>query len=89
MDRTRAAVRDIEEQLTGRGFRCAVVEEKLLEDSGLFNIYATRRAPMTAVKDAEDGLNRKVEEFCTALDTFAESTAAPLILAIAPRRPQR
>lgn len=84
-DRTRAAVQSIEEQLTGRGFRCAVVEEKLLEDSGLFNIYATRRAAPSAASQGEEGLPRKVEEFCQALDSFAASASAPLILAMTPR----
>jgi FkbH-like protein/FkbM family methyltransferase len=84
-DRTRAAVQSIEEQLTRRGYRCAVAEEKLLEHSGLFNIYATRRAPAAAADNATDGLQRKVAEFCTALDTFATSAPAPMILAIAPR----
>ena len=85
-DRTGAAVQSIEEQLTRRGFRCAVVEEELLERSGLFNVYATRCAPVAAeVHDSADGLLRKVREFCSALDTFVASTPAPLILAIAPR----
>jgi FkbH-like protein/FkbM family methyltransferase len=84
-DRTRAAVETIEAQLTGRGFRCAVVEEKLLEDSGLFNIYATRRPPVGAAQEASAGLNSKVEEFSTALDAFVTSNPAPLVLAIAPR----
>ena len=86
-DRTRAAVQSIEEQLTRRGFRCAVVEEKLLEQSGLFNVYATRRAPAAVVQNTADGLQRKVGEFCTALDTFAASSRTPLILAVAPRSP--
>ena len=87
-DRSRAAVQSIEEQLTRRGYRCAVVEEKLLEQSGLFNIYAIRRAPVAAgANDAKDGLQRKVGEFCTALDTFAIAAPNPLILAIAPRSP--
>ena len=70
-----------------RGYRCAVVEEKLLAGSGLFNIYATRarvgpcRGP---VADAE--FSRKVEEFCAALDSFAAATSTPSILAVAPRR---
>jgi FkbH-like protein/FkbM family methyltransferase len=86
-DRTRAAVESIGEQLTRRGFRCAVVEEKLLEQSGLFNVYATRRALRVVAADAPDGLERKVGEFCTALDTFAATSTAPLILAVAPRLP--
>ncbi len=84
-DRTHAAVQAVEEQLTRRGFRCAIVEEKLLEDSGLFNIYATRRAAPAAAGEAEQGLQRKVDEFCHALDSFATATSAPLLLAITPR----
>jgi len=87
-DRTRSAVQSIGEQLTHRGFHCTVVEEKLLEHSGLFNIYATRRVSTTpAAHDTANGLQRKVSEFCTALDTFAASTHTPLVLAIAPRSP--
>ena len=81
-DRTRAAVQFIEEQLKQRGFHCSVVEERLLEHSGLFNIYATRHA---AQKTKADGVRRKAEDFRAALDTFVSSSPAPLILAISPR----
>ncbi len=80
-DRTRTAVDVITEQLTERGFHCSVVEEKLLEHSGLFNIYATRR---TATKTPASGLAQKVEDFCDTLDTFIADSPAPLVLAIAP-----
>ncbi|MEP6809873.1 MAG: FkbM family methyltransferase, partial [Chthoniobacterales bacterium] len=87
-DPSRSAVKSIEELLIRRGFRCAVVEEKLLEQSGLFNVYATRRSADAArTSDANDGLQRKVGEFCAALDTFAAAAPNPLILAIAPRLP--
>jgi len=87
-DRTRATVNTIEEMLTRRGYRCAVVEEKLLEGSGLFNVYATRRAPApSAPIDAEKEFSRKVGEFCAALEAFAAATSTPLILAVTPRPP--
>jgi len=41
-DRTREAVKRIENLLIEKGYRCAVEHEKLLERSGLFNLYATR-----------------------------------------------
>jgi len=41
-DRTGEAVKRIEKLLSERGYRCAVEHEKLLEHSGLFNLYATR-----------------------------------------------
>ncbi len=86
-DRTRAAVQAVEEQLARRGFHCAVVEEKLLEHSGLFNVYATRRAP-AASKHEADGLQRKVAEFSAALDTFAAAAGNPFVLAVTPRAPR-
>ncbi|MEP6670962.1 MAG: FkbM family methyltransferase [Chthoniobacter sp.] len=85
-DRSRASLDAFEEMLRQRGFRCAVVEEKLLTDSGLFNIYATRQAPAPKTFSSADAeLSRKTEEFCAALDAFAAASAAPLVLAIAPR----
>lgn len=86
-DRTRAAVTAIVDQLNSRGFRCGVVEETLLEDSGLFNIYATRQSATKQNADAAGGLQRKAEEFCTALDSFAPASSTPLILAVAPALP--
>jgi FkbH-like protein/FkbM family methyltransferase len=41
-DPTREAVKRIEDLLIEKGYRCAVEHEKLLERSGLFNLYATR-----------------------------------------------
>jgi hypothetical protein len=41
-DRTRETVQRIERLLVAKGYRWAVDEERLLEDSGLFNLYATR-----------------------------------------------
>ncbi len=85
-DRSRAAVHSIEQQLMQRGFRCAVVEEKLLERSGLFNIYATRKSSDTAGRDhAAEDLRRKTGEFCAALDSFAAAASSPLVLAVTPR----
>jgi FkbH-like protein/FkbM family methyltransferase len=41
-DRTRETVKRIEDLLVGKGYRCAVEQEALLEHAGLFNLYATR-----------------------------------------------
>jgi hypothetical protein len=43
-DRTREAVRRVEDLLIEKGYRCAVEQETLLEHAGLFNVYATREA---------------------------------------------
>jgi len=52
--RSREAVKQIEDLLIEKGFRCTVEQETLLEHSGLFNFYATR-------SKAEDGMREIVE----------------------------
>ena len=46
-DRTHEAVKQIATRLGEKGYRCVVEHEELLEDSGLFNLYATRGTPNT------------------------------------------
>ena len=93
-DRTRKVVREIEETLTQKGYRCSVEEEELLKSSGLYNIYASRRgdSPVdvsTAAHAPEErvALQRNIGEFCTALTSLKEHSTVPLVLAICPRTP--
>jgi FkbM family methyltransferase len=41
-DRTGEVIRQIQDLLNTKGYRCAVEQETLLQQSGLFNLYATR-----------------------------------------------
>jgi len=41
-DPSRESVKRVEDLLNGRGYRCTVEQELLLERAGLFNLYATR-----------------------------------------------
>jgi FkbH-like protein/FkbM family methyltransferase len=104
-DGTGKAVKRIEELLGKKGFRCVVEREKLLEHSGLFNLYATRqerirpgsstsnvskaREPAAAEMDAlrAGGLKRNIEDFSTALRSFAKHATAPLVFCVCPRSP--
>ena len=108
-DRTGEAVKRIEALLSKKGYRCAVEHEKLLEHSGLFNLYASRgdagAKPLSpSDEEREKGrgvclngtsqpsqrvasLNRNVEDFCTALRSFMNQAAAPLIVCVSPRTP--
>jgi FkbH-like protein/FkbM family methyltransferase len=52
-DRTGEAVQRIEELLCAKGFHCAVEHEKLLERSGLFNLYAVRNATIPSPFNGE------------------------------------
>jgi FkbH-like protein/FkbM family methyltransferase len=93
-DRTQKVVREIEEILTQKGYRCAVEEETLLKGSGLYNIYASRRAPLSVdSKEAEPtpsngvALQRNIIEFCDALTSFMQHSTIPLVLVVCPRTP--
>ena len=90
-DRTGEAVGRIEQLLAGKGYRCAVEEESLLEDSGLFNLYATRStAPVGATgpkRQAGGRLDRTIGDLGAALRQFMKRAAAPLVLCCAPRTP--
>lgn len=87
-DRTGEAVRKTEALLTGRGFRCAIVEETLLERSGLYNLYAIREGSVAPSVDAESdalaSVRRNVDDFTGVLRAFADRSTTPLILCVAP-----
>ena len=90
-DRTRETVARIERLLIAKGYRCAVDEEQLLEDSGLFNLYATRDAApadsATSSSHRVAGLERNVRDLSAALRQFMQQESAPLVLCVAPRAP--
>ncbi len=94
-DRTKEAVDLIERLLVEKGYRCAVEQEKLLENSGLFNIYATRleevKTPArvtSLVRNVERGLEKNLDDFCAALNSFMPHSAAPMLLCVCPRSPE-
>lgn len=94
-DHTRAAVDLIEGLLSAKGFQCAIEQEKLLENSGLFNIYATRlekvNGPATSTQPAhkvDSRLERAIDEFCTAMNSFMAQSTASMLLCVCPRSPQ-
>ena len=102
-DPTHDTVRRISELLIGKGYRCAVEQEKLLEHSGLFNLFATRDATGERTpSDAErvqtaaapeqtprlsGGLQRNVRDFCAALESFTSQTSTPVVLCFGPASP--
>jgi FkbH-like protein/FkbM family methyltransferase len=91
-DPTRKAVEQVESLLTAKGYRCAVEQERLLERSGLFNIYATRGEAVAGsgtshAHQSADGLRRNVRDFCAALSAFMKQATAPLVLCACPGSP--
>ncbi|HWO32198.1 MAG TPA: FkbM family methyltransferase, partial [Candidatus Acidoferrum sp.] len=102
-DPTGEAVRGINELLIGKGYRCAIEQERLLEHSGLFNLFAARPKTgdrlhadserfQTAAAPAQmprlpGSLQRNVRDFCAALQSFTRQTSAPLVLCFCPASP--
>jgi FkbH-like protein/FkbM family methyltransferase len=98
-DRTREAVKRVEDLLIEKGYRCAVEQETLLEHAGLFNLYATRGEAdreigvatvdggMSHARQGAGSLQRSVRDLCAALRSFMSQAAAPLVLCVCPRTP--
>jgi FkbH-like protein/FkbM family methyltransferase len=101
-DHTGETLRRIEDLLIEKGYRCAVEEETLLKQSGLFNLYATRRQTeirsdlgqvegatngMGQTRQTPPGLERNVRDLSVALRSFMNQVTAPLILCFCPRPP--
>lgn len=82
-DRTGERVKRIKQLLKEKGFHCAIEEEKLLEHSGLFNLYASRDATR---HDVRSDLTRNVQDFSTALRSFMDQSKVPLILCVTPSK---
>jgi len=102
-DPTRESVCWINDLLSRKGYRCAIEQEKLLEHSGLFNLFATRdetgdrmgldsehfqtAAPPAPTPLAPGSLQRNVRDFCAALQSFTSQTPTPLVLCFCPASP--
>lgn len=84
-DRTQEAVKRVERLLTAKGYRCAVELERPLEESGLFNLYATRGGSESV--QATPALERNVRDLCSALREVMPTTATPLVVCVSPRTP--
>jgi FkbH-like protein/FkbM family methyltransferase len=86
-DPTGEALQRVERLLVAKGYACALEQERLLERSGLFNLYATRGRAAAAAAAPAPGLQRNVEDFCAALRVYAGAVAAPLVVCVCPRSP--
>ena len=80
--------------LRTNGFEAEVEEEELLQGSGLFNIYATRRGRDTTDFQKQEPeppdaveLQKKVEELIHAVGTAAQTGVTPHLVCICPASP--
>ena len=87
-DRTGEGVKQIEQLLIGKGYTCAIEQERLLENSGLSNIYATRLEEADVSAETPSRLDRSLkrnnDEFCAALSFFTANCPRPVLLCFCP-----
>lgn len=90
-DRSEAAIRQIETLLSDKGFSCAVEQERLLEEGGLFNLFATRSHGNEVVQIAADGpakrLTRNLEDFCAGVRGVSSQSGGSLVVLLCPPTP--
>ncbi|MDY7022483.1 MAG: FkbM family methyltransferase, partial [Cyanobacteriota bacterium] len=86
-------IAEVKTLLQLKGFELTIDEEDLLQSSGLYNIYATRRGKpksalpeQTTIKASE--LERNVQDFCTALKAATQRASTPYIVGICPASPE-
>ena len=91
-DKTGNILKEVQTILDEKGFSISIEEEKLLRQSGLYNIYAVRKG--TAVETISQNLQLKknsLEENCfnfySTLSLFMKSSQAPMIVGICPPSP--
>ncbi len=95
-DSTRQTLAQIKELLHDKGYNCTITQNQLLEESGLFNIYATRASSNENAQGTLDSkcvsrgaLERNISEFRTALESFMSHSERPLLLCVCPRTGER
>ncbi|MEL6439650.1 MAG: FkbM family methyltransferase [Cyanobacteria bacterium J06621_8] len=92
-DQEGSTINQVKQMLQDRGFQLTVVEENLLQGSGLYNIYAIR--PENAANQTSAnfqaryaGIEQKVKELGQALVTASESSATPYLVGLCPPSPK-
>ncbi|MCK5345467.1 MAG: FkbM family methyltransferase, partial [Candidatus Heimdallarchaeota archaeon] len=91
-DKSKKILDEIKQILKTQGFHFEVVEEKLLKESGLYNIYARRNGTDKGtnvvtgeIKIEQERLLENSNNYQKALGSFMKNSLVPQIVAIAPR----
>ncbi|MBE0572730.1 MAG: FkbM family methyltransferase [Ignavibacteriaceae bacterium] len=91
-DKSRKVLEEIEKILKSNGFSIAVEEEKMLKESGLFNVFAIKKisddnqqVDNNQTKSLSERLSENIENFVNALSSFKQRSTIPLVVAVTPR----
>ena len=95
-DATKQRVAQIERLLVEKGYHCAVAQEQLLAESGLFNVYATRTGQNGAQSNlsgpiclSSHSLEKNINQLCAAVTSFMTHSASPLVVCLVRTRRNR
>ena len=92
-DQEGSIIGQVKQILQDRGFELTVVEENLLQGSGLYNIYATRpenksNSSSAEFSDSIASLEQSVQDLGQALVTAAKAANTPYLVGLCPASPQ-
>lgn len=91
-DRDGPLVEAVSTRLRDHGFELEIVEEELLHQSGLYNIFAVRpgerqRSAHDAEDPIEETISRNITDLCRAIESAADRNQAPTLLMTCPPGP--
>ena len=81
-----AVIDEVTSILRSQGFELAIEEEELLQESGLYNIYASRSSESEVESDShreeETQLERNLSDFIQAVSAFMKRSKVPLLVSV-------
>ena len=94
-DRQEDTIEEIMTLLDDKGFDLEIEEEQLLQNSGLYNIFAIRKAdknkvdhrPDARVQKLEMKVRQNVEKFVDILKSKVENSSSPYLVMLCPPKP--
>jgi len=93
-----AVIRDIKQLLDEKGFEVEMEEEDLLHDSGLYNLFAVRKKPISnreyehsnailTETQTEQNIRADLKSFVSIVASKAENSSSPYLIVLCPPKP--
>ncbi|MGI9543939.1 MAG: FkbM family methyltransferase [Cyclobacteriaceae bacterium] len=82
-------IAEVKEILEKRGFEFHIEEEDLLQHSGLYNIFATRKGQVSQ-EEADnrwEEVEKNINDLSATLESVAANSSVPYLVMVAPRSP--
>ncbi|MCP4024381.1 MAG: FkbM family methyltransferase [Desulfobacteraceae bacterium] len=73
--------------LKQKGFQVSILEEELLQSSGLYNIYGKRFKIAERSSETESGIEKNINQFISLVKNFSKTSQVPVLLGLCPPSP--